>query len=159
MKNPSSDDNELFAMLRHGLARAIQVHSEEVRARHPNIELSLDLVDDEKLLSDTVTVGLFRVYQEAMTNIERHAFGDDPTGSGAVSVRYFPTGDTMILEIQDDGRGFSIPEDWARFTRGKTGVMGMKQRLEALGGRLHIQSEPGGGTKIRASVPIGQKAG
>jgi signal transduction histidine kinase len=147
----AADENALLAMLRFGLARVIQVHSEQVRARHPHIQLNLDLVDDEKLLSEMVTLGLFRIYQEAIANIERHA------EAGVVNVRYFPAGEAMVLEIQDDGRGFSIPEDWAKFTRGRTGVMGMKQRIEALGGRLRIQSEPGGGTRIHARVPLEAK--
>lgn len=141
-------DDRITAMLRFGLSRTIQLHSESFRADNPGLKLDLDLVDDENLLPETACRVLFGVYNEAMNNIERHA------EAGAVLVRYYTHGEKVVLEIIDDGKGFSIPSDWAKFTSTRTGVMGIKPRLEALGGELHITSEPGKGTKIAAILPL-----
>lgn len=141
-------DDRITAMLRFGLSRTIQLHSEGFRADNPGLKIDLDLVDDENLLPESACRVLFRVYSEAMSNIERHA------EAGAVIVRYYVMGEQVVLEIIDDGKGFSIPSDWAKFTSTHTGVMGTKARLEAAGGELHITSEPGKGTKIHASLPL-----
>jgi signal transduction histidine kinase len=144
-----SSHNESFSHLLHfGLSRAIQAQSDDLRAEHPHLRLNLDLVDDENLLPETTCRILFRLYLEAMHNVVRHA------EASQVWVRYYPLGQRMMLEIKDDGKGFSIPADWAKFASSGSGVMGMKQPLEAVGGKLHIASEPGQGTKIEASVPI-----
>lgn len=142
-------DDPVRSMLRFGLSRAIQIHSEEVRSRHANLDLELDLIDDEGLLPDGLLVALFRVYEEAMENILRHA------EAGKVWVRFAPSPGGMTLEIRDNGRGFSIPADWAEFAMHHTGVMGMKRRIEAIGGKLQITSAEGEGTKIKATVPFG----
>lgn len=138
------------SMLRYGLSRAIQVHSEGVRANHPNLSLELDLVDDEALLPGAACHELYQVYLEAMNNVIHHA------EASAVWVRFYPVEKSMVLEIKDDGKGFSIPADWARFASTRSGVMGMKPRIEALNGKLHIESKPGEGTVIEARIPLGK---
>ncbi len=144
-------DDAVKSMLRFGLSRAIQVHSETVRSRRPNLVIDLDLIDDEGLLPEVMLVALFRIYEEAMENILHHA------EAGQVWVHYYPSSQAMTLEIRDDGRGFSIPDDWAEFSRGKTGVVGMKRRIETIGGSLQITSSHGEGTKIRATAPLDWK--
>lgn len=136
------------SMLRFGLSRAIQVHSEGLRANHPNLSLELDLVDDESLLPSGVCHELFHVYLEAMSNVIHHA------QASTVWVRYYPGENCMLLEIKDDGKGFSIPADWAKFASSRSGVMGMKPRIEAVHGKLHIESKPGEGTIIEVKVPL-----
>jgi signal transduction histidine kinase len=148
MTVPQPDHDRITAMLRFGLSRTIQLHSEDFRTNNPGLKLDLDLVDDENLLPDAACRVLFRLYSEAMSNIERHA------GAGTVVVRYYVRANQVVLEISDDGKGFSIPGDWAKFTSTRSGVMGMKPRLEALGGELHITSEPEQGTHIQASLPL-----
>ena len=152
MKNSSTgfpaDDEAIRAMLHFGLSRAIQLHSEEIRANHPQLKLEFDLVDDENMLPEPVVLALFRVYQEAINNIERHA------QASSIWIRYYPDGNAMTLVIRDDGKGFSIPADWAKFASTRSGVMGMKKRIEAIGGNLNITSEPGQGTQIHVTVPL-----
>lgn len=145
-------DDPVKSMLRFGLSRAIQLHSETLRSRRPNLVIDLDLVDDEGLLPEGLLVALFRIYQEAMENILHHA--DANAGPLQLWVHYFPSQHGMTLEIRDDGQGFSIPADWAEFASGKTGVVGMKKRIEDIGGKLQITSSPEEGTKIRATVPL-----
>jgi signal transduction histidine kinase len=141
-------DDHARSMLRFGLSRAIQVHSEGLRANHPNLSLDLDLVDDEGLLPGAVCHELYQVYLEAMSNVIHHA------EATCVWVRYYPAETGMMLEIKDDGKGFSIPADWVKFASTHSGVMGMKPRIEALNGKLHIESKPGEGTVIQVRVPL-----
>ncbi|MEU4621039.1 sensor histidine kinase [Actinoplanes sp. NPDC023801] len=84
---------------------------------------------------------LYRVAQEALTNARRHA------DAGLVRVAVRSTGDHAVLEVEDDGRGFE-PEA----TSGG-GLSGMRERLAALGGSVRVESRPGHGTRITASVP------
>ena len=152
-----SDDDAIRSMLRFGLSRAIQLHSEEVRTRFPRLVLDLDLIDDENLLDEAACQALFRVYQEAITNIEHHVNEySTPDKKHPVWIRNYLHDDSLVLEIRDDGQSFSIPSDWAKYTRSHLGVMGMKPRLEALGGVLHVITEPGPGVLIQASVPFPQ---
>lgn len=146
-KRFSSDDEELIALLRYGLARAIQIHSEEVRAKRPTFSLDLDLVDDEGLLGRSECLLLFMVYQEALENALRHA------PDGQMKVRYYPNGEMMALALRDAGEGFSITADWAEFTVGHASVVGMKDSIEAQGGSLSLSKDEEG-TIILASVPI-----
>jgi signal transduction histidine kinase len=151
----STDDDSIGSMLRFGLSRAIQIHSEEVRSRFPRLLLELDLIDDEHLLTEKTCLALFRIYLEAVNNIERHM--DEitgPSGQQPVWIRNYLLDSEMVLEIRDEGDSFSIPGDWAKFTRSRGGVMGMKPRIEELGGTLHVTTEPGPGTLIQAKVPL-----
>lgn len=147
----TTGDDAVKSLLRFGLSRAIQINSETVRSRRPHLVIDLDLVDDEGLLPEILLVALFRIYQEAMENILRHA------DAGQVWIHYYPSPQGMTLDIRDDGQGFSIPADWAEFATGKTGVVGMKKRIEAIGGTLQITASPGEGTKIRATAPLETK--
>ncbi len=148
----STPGSEPFAhLLRYGLARAIQAHSDELRARHPQAALDLDLVDDEGLMEWAAYHALYRVYLEAMANILRD---EDALQSRPVRVHYAPIGNTMCLEIRSSEQAFSIVDDWSRFQRGGLGVMGMKAQLEGMGGALKIASEPGEDTAISASLPL-----
>lgn len=144
---------EPFAhLLRFGLARALQAHSEELRAKHTGMTLDLDLVDDEGLLDEAACRVLYRVFIEALSNILRH---EGEQGPLRVRVHYAPTGDKrMRLEIRSGAGSFSVREDWARFQRGALGVMGLKPRLEELGGALEIHAPEGEETVIEASVPM-----
>jgi len=87
---------------------------------------------------------LFRVAQEALTNVRRHAHARE------VEVALRKRGSTLTLSVRDDGRGFS-----PRTRAGEThGIVGMRERAKLLGGRLQVSSAPGRGTRILARVPI-----
>src|SRR2546430_6627241 len=87
---------------------------------------------------------LFRVAQEALTNVRRHAHAHE------VEVALRKRGSTLVLSVHDDGRGFS-PHKHPAETHG---IVGMRERVKLLGGRLQISSAPGKGTRIVARVPI-----
>jgi signal transduction histidine kinase len=95
--------------------------------------------------SDDAELALFRTLQEALANVARHA------GASSVRVALGQRGTEVVLTVADDGRGFdpSAPED-----NGRTGLIGMQERLAAVGGGLNLRSEPGRGTTVEAWVPV-----
>jgi signal transduction histidine kinase len=98
---------------------------------------------DQRLPAETETV-LYRITQEAMTNVLKHA------DAHLVRVRLSRSGSGVTLVVQDDGRGFD-PDD---VRDGSVGLIGMRERIALLGGRLTIASTEGAGTMLTAEVPI-----
>jgi len=88
----------------------------------------------------------YRIVQEALTNVARHA------GSGDVTVRVRADPDVLSLRIEDRGRGFD-PEVALATTR-SSGLAGMQERIMLLNGRLTIESSPGAGTQLTAELPL-----
>jgi two-component system, NarL family, sensor kinase len=101
-------------------------------------------VNGSRPLPPRVEAALYRICQEALTNVARHA------GAERVTVRLVATPDRVRLVVEDDGRGFDafdVPED-------RHGLVGMRERAEMLGGTLEVRSDPGAGTRIEANVPL-----
>lgn len=149
---PNDDPIDLRppGLIRFGLSRAIQVHSEDVRTKHPDLHLVLDLVEDEQLLHDDVVRVLYGVYLESLHNALRHG------QANRVEVRYHPTGNQMALEIEDNGQGFTVPDDWLVFTRQhKFGLARLRQQVTRLGGKFSLTSTAGQGTTVTVRVPLG----
>jgi PAS domain S-box-containing protein len=92
-----------------------------------------------------VETAAYRIVQEALTNVARHA------GTGWASVRCTNSNDALLVEICDDGVGFDAGSTRASCT---SGLAGMEARARAIGGRLRVASEPGGGTRLVAELPI-----
>lgn len=97
----------------------------------------------EKIPPEVATAA-FRIFQEALTNVARHA------GATRVQVSCRETGDTLEITIADDGKGIPEGED-ARSD--SLGLLGMRERAELLGGRLQVSSPPAGGTRVTATLP------
>ncbi|MDQ4127617.1 MAG: GAF domain-containing sensor histidine kinase [Actinomycetota bacterium] len=96
-------------------------------------------------LPPRVEVALYRVCQEALTNVARHA------GAGRVTLRLVATPRTVSLTVEDDGRGF----DPSLVAVDRQGLVGMRERVEMLGGTLDVQSHPVvSGTRVEAAVPL-----
>lgn len=91
-----------------------------------------------------VATTLFRVLQESLTNVARHA------EATSVEVRYERRGDNWMLRIADDGSGFV--HDPAQ--RGNLGLIGMRERVQSLGGRFSVSTAPGRGTTIEVMIPV-----
>jgi signal transduction histidine kinase len=94
-----------------------------------------------------VNVALFRILQEAVLNVRKHALAREL----AIELRRDTAADRLVLVVRDDGRGF----DPALYARGHFGLLTMRERAEACGGRLEIQSGPGRGTTLRVELPAG----
>lgn len=130
-----------------GLEKAIHSHLEGFHDRHPGLEIHLDLDQDGQTLPERVRLALFRVYQHSISNVVRHA------EATRLDIRFKLNEDRAILEIQDDGCGFTVPSRWIEFAReGHLGLVGTAERVEAIGGLLKITSSPGNGTLIRVTV-------
>ena len=131
-----------------GLEISIREHAEEFSQVHPDLQVSLDLMPDEQSLAEPVRLALFRIYQAALNNVARHAQAQ------RVDIRFRFADDEIVLEIQDDGRGFELPERWITLAReGHLGLVGAAERAEAVGGKLDVESAPGKGTCLRVIVP------
>jgi signal transduction histidine kinase len=102
---------------------------------------------DQRLPSDTETA-IFRVIQEALTNIERHAAAE------TVLLQVSRENGTLTVEIEDDGKGFepATIDPTAGSARG-LGLQGMRERIELLGGSFALTSTPNSGTRIVVGVP------
>jgi signal transduction histidine kinase len=90
---------------------------------------------------------LFRISQEALTNVRKHAHARE------VEIGLRRRGSSLSLSIRDDGRGFL---NRARHPD-RHGLVGMRERARLLGGRLTVTSRPGQGTRIVAAVPLGSE--
>jgi len=131
-----------------GLEKAIRSHAETFAAKNPDIEIRLQLAHDGQRLPETVRLALFRIYLEAVNNVVRHAQAKH------VCVRFELDNGSARLEIEDDGRGFTLPNDWVAMARkGHLGLVGVQERAEAAGGTVTIQSAPNKGTLLRVVIP------
>ncbi|MGZ4779218.1 MAG: MHYT domain-containing protein [Thermoanaerobaculia bacterium] len=99
---------------------------------------------EETRFSAEVEIAAYRIIQEALTNVARHA----QTREAIVRIRQEPR--TLIVEVEDPGIGF----DPSRLSRQTIGVQGMDERVSILGGRLTVESSPGAGTRITAELPL-----
>ena len=106
--------------------------------------LGMDLPD----VPDRVSTCLYRILQEGLTNCGRHG------GATRVDVDLKQKGQHIELSIFDNGKGFDPGANTVQ-KQGGTGLIGMRERLESLEGYLHIESEPGSGTWLIASIPNG----
>jgi signal transduction histidine kinase len=130
-----------------GLVPAIEFLAEGVSKRtHQAISIRASLKDR---LPTSVEIALYRIVQEALTNAAKHSRARN------VHIRIDRSGAHVRCSIRDDGAGFDIPAVLSR--RGDTGLglLGMQERLNAMGGTLHIDSSPGQGTSILINVPLG----
>ena len=109
-----------------------------------NVQLVILGLDDERLPGET-EVTVYRVVQEALTNVARHARAQ------SVGVIVERQRGLVKAIIEDDGLGFDVDE---ALSSGRLGLVGMRERLEVFGGKLTIESAPGKGTTVFAEVPI-----
>jgi two-component system, NarL family, sensor histidine kinase DegS len=113
-----------------------------------SVQTSTLVRGQKRQVSSLVEVAVFRVVQEAMFNIKRHAHASN------VSVM-LEFGETdLTLEIVDDGVGFEPPDRLAPYAeQGRLGMIGMEQRIKSIGGAIAVDSRLGAGTTIRAAIP------
>jgi two-component system sensor histidine kinase UhpB len=136
-----------------GLEGAIREHAEGFQEKHPGIKISLDLMYDGETLPEQMRLNLFRIYQQAMSNIARHAQATQ------VAVSFVWNEREVVLQIEDNGRGFEVPRRWIGLVReGHLGLVGAAERAEMIGGQMKIVSNPGKGTTIKVIVSRDQEA-
>jgi signal transduction histidine kinase/streptogramin lyase len=131
-----------------GLVAALRGYAEAQSVR-TGVAIGVEANAGAETLRPETAITAFRIVQEAVNNTLRHAAAERIT----VSVR--ADANRLLLSVRDDGRGFEVAEALHRAaTGGHLGLLGMRERVEALGGRLEIDSTAGQGTEIRASVPL-----
>ncbi len=108
-------------------------------------QVEYEVVGGHRPLPLRVEVGLYRIAQEALTNIAQHA------DARRVTLSLVMTPAQVRLRVEDDGRGFDPPQ----VPTGRYGLIGLNERAKLLGGTLELESSPGVGTRVEVSVPLG----
>ncbi len=111
----------------------------------------LDNIDE--LFPEDLRINLYRIVQESLGNILKHAQATE------VSVRVKQRVENVVLTIEDNGRGFTPDERSRTFSHSGFGLTGMGERARLLGGELKVRSTPGKGTTILFEIPLRQKHG
>jgi two-component system NarL family sensor kinase len=127
-----------------GLFEAVKVLVDEFGKR-TGIKCESEIAIDEGELDATQTIALYRIIQESLTNISRHA------KATRVVIRCQDQDETLVLEVDDDGTGFSTGSE--QFVEG-WGLMGMRERARLMGGAFSIKSAPLAGTRIQVRIPV-----
>jgi signal transduction histidine kinase len=126
-----------------GLATALRAHVESICAK-ANLKFDAAVDDDVGPVPQNIAIALFRLVEEGMTNITRHADAHKVRLDFGADAHHF------ILKLGDDGCGIKLEDEEFRWSHGLTG---MRHRIEALQGRFALRSAPGSGTQIEVEVP------
>jgi signal transduction histidine kinase len=127
-----------------GLAAAIEWHLNDFEKRS-GIKTHFNFAEDDQQLPGPVKTNLYRILQESLTNVARHAQAKE------VKVDLVRLNGHITLKIKDDGVGF----DHENISKKRTlGILGMKERAAMMGGKYEIYSEPGKGTTISVLIPL-----
>lgn len=126
-----------------GLPTALRAYVDATCAK-AGLRAELTLPDDGTPMPKETSIALFRIVQEGVTNIIRHA------GARTVSLVFVLERDGYRFSLSDDGCGFDAADPKFRWSHG---IMGMRQRVRALGGQFEIESAPGSGTTLRVTIP------
>jgi len=127
-----------------GLATALRAYVDSTCTK-ADVKANVKTTEDGHPFPKDIAIALFRIAQEGLNNILRHA------DAKQVWVELATEGDTYVFTLRDDGRGFDpkVARDaWPH------GIMGMQHRVRALGGRFSLDSAPGKGTTLRVGVPM-----
>ena len=131
-----------------GLVPALRWYAQS-RLEENGIKVSVQVTGQPKRLPTEVETALFRVAQEAMTNIVRHS------GAGRVWLTLSFEDATVSLQIKDNGRGFDLSQTLdVRSDRQGFGLLGIRERATLLGGTFELEASPGRGTELYVQVPL-----
>jgi signal transduction histidine kinase len=134
-----------------GLAAALRSYVRET-IEPQGIEVTMNIAGLHDRLPSYVETAVFRIVQEALTNILKHA------GATRAEVDVAQRNGRIEMTIADDGRGFNFNEVTTN-REGGMGLLGMRERAGLLGGTMTIHSAPRAGTRLEVAIPIGAKAG
>jgi signal transduction histidine kinase len=126
-----------------GLPTALRAYVDSTCAK-AGLRADLELPEDGAPMPKETAIALFRIVQEGITNIIRHA------GARSVTLRFNVERAACRFTLSDDGQGFDAADPKFRWSHG---LMGMRQRVRALGGQFELESAPGSGTTLRVSIP------
>ncbi|MBI4301111.1 MAG: PAS domain S-box protein [Chloroflexi bacterium] len=131
-----------------GLIPALEWLGDRVREL-TNVAPYIEITGEKRRLPPEVELALFRIVQEALNNIAKHAQATEVVVSVSLGE------DRVNITVSDNGRGFEIPSNWVEgAAEGRLGLLGMRERAQLVGGFLTIESAQGKGTTISVEVPI-----
>lgn len=123
-----------------GLVPALEWQAREV-SRRSGIRVNVIAENVPDSLDDALRTCVYRLVQEALHNVSRHS------RAGNATVKVLPQDESLVVSIEDDGAGFDVAN-----TKG-LGLLGMEERVHQLGGILQVESQPGRGTTVLATLP------
>ena len=126
-----------------GLAQTLRELVLGWRTRHTDIDFELDLPTQLPDVGELLSLTVYRVVQEAVTNVVRHS------GASLCVVRLAVRSGGLVLEVRDDGRG--LPQDGATW---HGGLLGITERIAMAGGQLRLVAGPAGGLRVLATLPL-----
>jgi len=114
------------------------------------LEVHVEIQGEERPVPSAVKIALFRIAQEALTNVVKHA------QAKRVQLVLTYADESVIVQVSDDGRGFDM-ESTSSSKRVSWGLKGMEERTSLLGGKFEVQSKSGQGTVVEVSIPYLQE--
>jgi PAS domain S-box-containing protein len=133
---------------RLGLRAAILALAREFESR-TGVHSRVEVTAEDVALDGNLATALYRILQEALTNVSRHA------RATRVDIVFRLTPATVELEVRDDGRGITERE---QADPRSLGLLGMQERAQSWGGEVSIEGIPGQGTRVRVTIPLGEPA-
>lgn len=134
-----------------GLIPALHAYSKSL-AKRKRIHIQMTAFGGVEALGGIKRTVLFRVAQEALTNVARHA------QATRIRMTISQVSGCVRMEINDNGKSFSVEKTLFAPRPNRLGLIGMKERVEMVGGELSIVSAPGEGTTVRADIPLKEQA-
>ena len=136
-----------------GLTSALEMLARETQNLH-GLQVEFERDGLERRLDENVELALYRIVQESLSNVVRHA------NAKFLSVSISFTDADVCVEVSDSGKGFVVPDSPSAFApSGHYGLLGIFERAELIRAKLSIQSKPGVGTKIAVTLPNQQQTG
>jgi signal transduction histidine kinase len=130
-----------------GLVTALDMLARET-SQAANLPIEFQRLGTEKRLNPNVELALYRMSQEALNNVNRHA----EASQAYLNITFTPT--EVILQVIDNGKGFDVPKSPAEFAPGgHFGLLGLYERAELIGAKLEIHSSPGQGSRVTIHLP------
>jgi signal transduction histidine kinase len=129
-----------------GLAPALRWYARGF-AERSKIVVTVDIADDFGRASQEVEMTVFRVVQEALTNVHRYS------GSKTAGIHVWREGGRLFAEVKDEGCGLTVASQGSQTPPG-VGIAGMRERVQHLNGAFEIESSPGRGTVVRVTLPL-----
>lgn len=132
-----------------GLLAALRWYAEN-RLQSQGIKVHVEVIGDERRLPSEVEATVFRVSQEAINNVGKHALAT----TVLIEINFKPS--SLVVEIEDDGRGFDLSSIGGASPTQGLGLLGMRERVNLIGGTLNISTRAGEGTQVTLEVPYEQ---
>ncbi len=132
-----------------GLRETLEEVVSALQSQHPAIEFRLETRGALDHLEEALNISAYRIVQECLTNVLRHA-GASRAEVSVARVRD-EGGDRLEIEVRDNGRGIGSPDSDAV---PRYGILGMRERVQALAGSFTLDSQPGRGVRVRITLPV-----